>query len=290
MEAIGPLEDALRVTATGARTSEELYTGTAHWMPSGRMFGGQIVAQSLMAAQATIEDDRPVHSLHAYFLRPGDTNLPLTYSVDRIHDGRSFSTRRTQAYQDGVPVLSLIASFQRPDDSPGFTVAGPSGLPEPESLPTVRELLAGVPEVEATFWARERPFDLRYISEPVYLQVAPGSEPKQALWLRAKSRLPDDPAVHRAAIAYASDLSILEPILRGLGVPWAAPALRIASLDHALWFHQDARADEWLLYLQDASVAGSSRGLAHGQIFTQAGALVATVAQEGMVRVPRASS
>ena len=287
MSLIDDLVDALRLETTGARTSEDIFTGHSHWMPSGRIFGGQVVAQALVAAQHTIEPDRHVHSLHGYFLRPGDITKPLTFSVDRIHDGRSFSTRRTQAYQEGVPIFSLIASFQLPDDSPGYATTGPQGMPDPESLPSIAELTAGLPETAGTTWARERPFDIRHVNGPVYLRIEGERIPQQALWMRAISPLPADPQIHRAALAYASDLSILEPALRGLGVPWATPGLKMASLDHAMWFHRDAPADEWLLYAQDSPAAGSSRALCFGRFFARDGALVATVAQEGMIRLPR---
>lgn len=289
MSPIDALLTALTLSSTGARTSEDIFTGSSHWMPSGRVFGGQVVAQALVAAQHTIDDERPVHSLHGYFLRPGDITKPITFAVDRLHDGRSFSTRRTEAFQDGLPILSLISSFQRPDDSPGYAVEMPSRVVDPESLPTVHELLDGLPESEGAFWARERPFDIRHVNGSIYLNVDGERTPHQALWMRAIAPLPDDVLIHRAALAYASDLSILEPVLRGLGIPWATPNLRVASLDHAMWFHSDARADEWLLYAQESTAAGSGRGLSFGRFFTREGALVATVAQEGMVRVPRRS-
>ncbi|MFM6975179.1 MAG: acyl-CoA thioesterase [Agromyces sp.] len=287
MHHIQPLDVEVSVSTSGARTTEDVFTGEAHWMPIGRIFGGQVVAQALNAAQQTIEDDRPVHSLHGYFLRPGDVTKPLTYSVDRIHDGRSFSTRRTQAYQDGVPIWSMISSFQRPDSAVGFQAEMPSGLPGPDELPTSADLFRGLPDTGDVNWARDRPVEIRHVNGPIYLSVEGRPMPHQAVWMRAKDALPDDPAIHRAALAYASDLSLLEPILRGLGVPWAAPGLKIASLDHAIWFHHDGRLDDWVLYTQEASVAGSSRGLAMGRFFSQDGRLLASVAQEGLVRVPR---
>lgn len=287
MHEIRSLDHEVSVTQTGARTTEDVFTAEAHWMPSGRIFGGQVVAQALNAAQHTLDDDRPVHSLHGYFLRPGDVNKPLTYSVDRIHDGRSFSTRRAQAYQDGVPIFSMIGSFQRPDASPGFQAEMPGNLPDPESLPSIEDLARGLPNSAELNWTRERPVDVRHVNGPIYLRIDGAPLPQQAVWLRAKSTLPDDPAVHRAALAYASDLSILEPVLRGLGVPWATPGLKIASLDHAMWFHRDGRADEWVLYAQDSPSAGSSRGLSFGRLFSRDGTLMASVAQEGLVRLPR---
>lgn len=287
MHQIQSLDAEVAAQPTGARTTEDVFVGEPHWMPGGRIFGGQVVGQALNAAEQTIDDERPAHSLHAYFLRPGDVNKPVTYSVDRIHDGRSFSTRRTQAYQDGVPILSLIASFQRPDDSPGFQTEMPAGIPEPETLPSTADLFRNFPDSGEVSWARDRPVDIRHINGPIYIAVDGRPTPHQAVWMRAKQPLPNDPAVQRAALAYASDLSLLEPIMRGLGVPWAAPGLKIASLDHAIWFHRDGKIDDWVLYTQDAPSAGSSRGLAFGSFFSRDGQLIASVAQEGMVRLPR---
>jgi acyl-CoA thioesterase-2 len=277
---------ALDLTDTGARTSEDIFTGISQWQPQGRVFGGQVLAQSLVAAMRTIGDDRFVHSMHGYFLRPGDVDQPITFSVDRIHDGRSFSTRRTQAYQNGLPILSMIASFQSIDEGLEHQVTMPSDLPEPESLPSAAETLSGVDHPIAEAWANGRAFDMRHVPSPVYFSVEGEHVPHQAVWLKAKAALPDDENLHRAALAYASDYSILEPIMRGHGVAWATPGLKAASLDHAMWFHRFGRVDEWLLYVQESPTAGGGRGLSLGRIFSRDGALLASVAQEGMVRVP----
>jgi acyl-CoA thioesterase II len=276
----------LDLTDTGARTSEDIFTGPSQWMPHGRIFGGQALAQSLVAAQRTIDADRFVHSMHGYFLRPGDTTLPITFSVDRIHDGRSFSTRRTQAYQNGHPILSMIASFQERDEGLEHHEPMPVGIPDPDSLPSAGESLAGVDHPVANFWATQRAFDMRHIPSPIYFTVEGDRVPHQAVWLKAIGTLPDDPNLHRAALAYASDYSILEPILRAHGIPWATPGLKAASLDHAMWWHRDGRVDEWLLYVQESPNAIGGRGLSLGRIYTRDGVLLASVAQEGMVRVP----
>lgn len=278
---------ALDLTDTGARTNEDIFTGPSQWMPQGRVFGGQVLAQSLVAAQRTTDADRIVHSMHAYFLRPGNVNLPITFSVDRIHDGRSFSTRRTQAYQDGVPILSMIASFQDEDEGLEHQVDMPAGIPEPESLPSVADHLGEVDHEVAKFWANERPFDMRHVPSPIYLSVEGEHVAHQAVWLKTIGPLPDDPPLHRAALAYASDYSILEPILRRHGVAWATPGLRAASLDHAMWWHRPGRVDEWLLYVQDSPNSRGGRGLSFGRIYSRDGLLLASVAQEGMVRVRR---
>jgi acyl-CoA thioesterase-2 len=285
-----PIEGLLRtlqLTDTGARTTEDIFTGPSQWMPTGRVFGGQVLAQSLVAATHTVDDERQLHSMHGYFLRPGDATQPITFSVDRIHDGRSFSTRRTQAFQHGVPILSLIASFQTEDEGLEHQAAEmPAELPDPESLPSTADVLGGIDHEVAKYWASERAFDVRHIPSPVYLRVEGERDPRQAVWMRAFGQLPDDPNLHRAALAYASDYSILEPVLRAHGVAWATPGLKIASLDHAMWWHRDARADEWLLFTQESPAARGGRGLSLGRIYTADGTLVASVAQEGMVRVP----
>jgi len=283
---VSGLLSALDLTDTGARTSEDIFTGQSQPQPLGRVFGGQVLAQSLVAAIRTIAEDRVVHSMHGYFLRPGDATQPITFSVDRIHDGRSFSTRRTQAYQNGLPILSMIASFQVLDEGLDHQVAMPTDLPDPESLPSAAETLAGIDHPVAADWAHGRAFDMRHVPSPIYFTVEGAHVPHQAVWLKAKSRLPDDENLHRAALAYASDYSILESIMRGHGIPWALPGLKAASLDHAMWFHRFARVDEWLLYVQESPNAVGGRGLSLGRIYSRDGVLIASVAQEGMVRVP----
>jgi acyl-CoA thioesterase-2 len=285
-----PLDDlllALDLTDTNARTNEDIFIGRSQWSALGRVFGGQVLAQSLVAAQRTLAEDRIIHSLHGYFLRPGNIELPITFSVDRIHDGRSFSTRRTQAYQSGLPILSMIASFQDSDSGLEHQVEMPTDLPQPEDLPTAAEVLAGVEHPIAKQWAMGRPFDMRHVPSPVFLSVDGPLVAHQAVWFTATGRLPDDPNLHRAALAYASDYSILEPIFRRHGVAWSTPGLKAASLDHAMWFHRFGRVDEWMLYVQESPNATGGRGLSLGRIFTRDGLLLASVAQEGMVRVPR---
>jgi acyl-CoA thioesterase-2 len=277
---------ALDLTDTGARTSEDIFTGPSQWMPGGRIYGGQVLAQSLVAANRTIASDRFVHSMHGYFLRPGDVEKPITFSVDRIHDGRSFSTRRTQAYQEGVPILSMIASFQDVDAGPEHQAEMPADLPDPEALPSTADVLAGIDHPVAQFWATERAFDIRHVGSPIYLRVDGDRVPHQAVWMRAVGTLPDDPGLHRAAIAYASDHTILEPVLRRHGVAWVTPGLKVASLDHAMWWHRDGRADEWLLYAQESPNAIGGRGLSFGRVYDRSGRLLASIAQEGMIRVP----
>ncbi|MET0859978.1 MAG: acyl-CoA thioesterase II [Microbacterium sp.] len=275
----------LDLAASDARTSEDIFTGVSQAMPLGRVYGGQVLAQSIVAASRTLPADRVPHSMHGYFLRPGDAAKGITFSVDRIHDGRSFSTRRTQAFQEGVPIFSMIASFQ--DEDPGIEhqAAMPDGIPDPETLPDFEARLEGLHPMTKRMFL-ERPVDLRHVPSPIYLSVDGAAQPHQAVWMRTRRELPDDPAVHRAALAYLSDLTIQESILRAHGIAWARPGLKVASLDHAMWWHRFGRVDEWFLYVQESPSARGGRGLATGRIYSREGMLLASVAQEIMVRVP----
>ena len=257
-------------------------------MPTGRVFGGQQVGQALVAASNTVEPERRIHSMHGYFLRSGDMDLPITYSVDRLRDGKSFSTRRVQAYQNGEPLFSSIYSFHV--DEPGLEHQDslPDGIPEPESLPPLIDLMAVMEDDPAAqYWAKGRPFDMRHIEKSIYFYIEGEHVAHQAIWFKTIGPLPDDPILHNAALAYASDYSLLEPIYRRHGLAWSHPGLMVASLDHAMWFHRPTRVDEWLLYVQDSPNARGARGLSLGKIFNRQGELVATVAQEGLVRIPR---
>jgi acyl-CoA thioesterase II len=275
----------LDLASSDARTSEDIFTGVSQAMPLGRVYGGQVLAQSLVAASRTLPADRIPHSMHGYFLRPGDASKGITFSVDRIHDGRSFSTRRTQAFQEGVPIFSMIASFQDEDSGVEHQVAMPEDVPAPESLPDVEAELAELHPMTKRLFA-ELPVELRHVPSPIYVRAEGAAKPSQAVWMRTRRELPDDPAVHRAALAYLSDLTIQEAILRAHGVAWARPGLKVASLDHAMWWHRFGRVDEWILYVQESPSARGGRGLATGRIYSRGGLLLASVAQEIMIRVP----
>ena len=268
------------------RGSGNDFVGKSQWMPHGRVYGGQVLAQSLVAASRTVADGRVIHSLHGYFLRAGDITQSVNYSVDVLRDGRSFSTRRVQGFQNNEPIFSMIASFQDTDPGLDHQDAFPSDIPDPETLPSAADLMGSNPHPVAQYWANARPFDMRHVGSPIYFSVQGEPVAHQAVWIKALGDLPDDPVIHRAALAYASDYTILESIYRRHGIAWSHPGLKSASLDHAMWFHREGRADQWLLYVQESPSAQGGRGLSLGRIFTRDGRLLATVAQEGMVRVP----
>jgi len=263
----------------------DVFEGASQPQPGGRVFGGQVLAQSLVAAQRTVDVERPVHSMHGYFLRAGDSTVPITFAVERLRDGRSFSARRVHALQFGRPILSMIASFQLP--ASGLDHAEPMpDVPPPDSLPSLGERLAEVDDDRIRFWQRHRPLDLRHVQPPIHVDVPEVLAREQAVWMRTYAELPADPALHAAVLAYASDYTLLEPVLRAHGVTWSRPGLRVASLDHAMWWHRPVRADEWLLYVQASPSASGARGLSLGRIYAADGTLAASVGQEGMIRVP----
>jgi acyl-CoA thioesterase-2 len=272
--------------ADGAKTDEDIFVGSSQHEPRKRVFGGQVLGQSLVAAARTVPADRLMHSMHGYFLRPGDTEVPITFGVERLRDGRSFSARRTHAYQNGVPILSLIASFQVPDEGLDHQEPMPEGVPDPESLPTTAELLSSFDHPVAKALSYYRPMDIRHVDQPVYFQADPGRTARNAVWMKTFGPLPDGENLHRAALAYATDYTILESVLRRHGVSWATPGMSVASLDHAMWWHRPVRVDEWMLYVQESPSASGARGLSTGRIFNRAGQLVASIAQEGMIRLP----
>jgi acyl-CoA thioesterase-2 len=276
----------LELTAEGTDDrGQDVFTAPSQPQPHGRVFGGQVLGQTVVAAGRTVDEGRPVHSMHGYFLRPGDPDQHITFTVERLRDGRSFSARRVHAIQSGQPILSMIASFQH--DDPGLEHQDDMpDVPDPESLPTTGDLLGHIDHPVARYWAYNRPIDVRHVQTPLYLQAGGERVARQAVWMRAVAPLPDDPLLHRAVLGYASDFTLLESVLRRHGLTWAMPGLKAASLDHAMWWHRPARADEWILYVQASPSASGARGLGIGRMFTQDGRLVASVAQEGMLRVP----
>ncbi len=252
-----------------------------------RVFGGQVVAQALLAATITVEQ-RPVHSLHGYFLRPGDPARAILYEVDPHRDGKSFTTRGVLARQGDEIIFSMIASFHRPE--PGFDHQAPMpDVAPPEALPDEASLAAShgdrMPSSMRSYLSRVRPVEIRPADPEAFLKPQAGRPACANLWLRVRARLPDDPAVHCAALAYASDISIIATALVPHGRTLYDPELMMASLDHALWFHRPFRADQWLLYSQDSPSASAARGFNRGLIFDRTGILVASVAQEGLMRI-----
>ena len=249
-----------------------------------RVFGGQVAGQALVAAGRTVPPDRPVHSLQAYFIRPGDPAVPIVYLVDRVRDGRSFTTRRVSAVQHGETIFTLSASFHHPEPGPEHADPMPD-VPPPEAVERnsdrLARLLGDVPPQ-----VLQSPIDLRSIG-PMSAEAA--RDPalrttRNLIWLRVDGDLPDDPLLHVCLMTYASDMTLLDSVLLGHGLSWLDGRTSGASLDHAMWFHRPFRADRWLLYAQDSPVASGARGLAHREVFTAGGELVVSVMQEGLIR------
>ena len=250
-----------------------------------RVFGGQVIAQALYAACKTVEERQP-HSLHAYFLLPGDPETPIVYEVDRLRDGRSFTTRRVLAIQKGEAIFAMSASFQV--DEPGYEHQMPMPkVPMPEELPDREEMASSIlphmPDAVQAYYQRKRPIEIRPVELERY-RTGGKMEPKFNVWIRAMEPLPDEPALHRSVLAYASDLMLLDSSLIAHGTTVFDQKIQGASLDHALWFHRPFRADDWLLYAQDSPSTSGARGFSRGLVFDRQGNLVASVAQEGLIR------
>ena len=252
-----------------------------------RVFGGQVAGQALVAAGRTTDRDRPVHSLHSYFLRPGTPGVPIVYEVERVRDGRSFTTRRVVAVQRGRPIFTLTASFHLPEPGFGHQVPMPQ-VPPPEELPElvdeIRAHLGSLPEPLERM-VRRQAFDIRYVERLRWdASELENVEPRSEVWMRAIGALGDDPLVHTCALTYASDMTLLDAVRLPIEPLWGPRGFDMASLDHAMWFHRPFRADEWFLYQQESPVATGARGLARGQIFDREGNLLVSVMQEGLFR------
>jgi acyl-CoA thioesterase-2 len=253
-----------------------------------RVFGGQVAGQALVAAGRTVPSDRPVHSLHAYFIRPGDPAVPIVYTVDRVRDGRSFTTRRVTAIQHGKVIFTLSASFHHDEPGPEYSAPMPEA-PPPESVPPTGERLEKLFGVRAHESFLDTPIDLRFagpLSHEVFLDPSLRTD-RSLVWLRADGDLPDDPLLHVCLMTYVSDMTLLDSVLIRHGLSWADGHTTGASLDHAMWFHRPFRVDRWLLYAQESPAAAGARGLARGEVFTQDGTLVVSVMQEGLIRTRR---
>jgi acyl-CoA thioesterase-2 len=267
---------------------QNLFRGRSPQNGWQRVFGGQVVGQALVAADRTVDmEDRLPHSMHAYFLLAGDPKVPIIYDVERIRDGGSFTTRRVKAIQHGQPIFTMSVSFHKHETGMEHQIAMPD-VPDPDTLPSEAELkarlLPNLPEVMRTYWERDRPIELRPVDISRYIGGGKATEPSQYIWIKANGTLPDDIRLHQCVLAYASDFSLLDTALVPHGRVLFDPSLMLASLDHAVWFHRPFRADEWLLYVQESPSAQAARGFCRGSIFTRTGSLVASVAQEGMIR------
>jgi acyl-CoA thioesterase II len=277
------LDDLVRLLDLEA-IEVNLFRGVSPDENRQRVFGGQVAGQALVAATRTVESGRHVHSLHAYFLRPGDPTVPILYEVDRIRDGKSFTTRRVVAIQHGRAIFNLQASFHVTEGGLEYQSAMPADTPRPESLPDFKTRMAPYKEKMGEWYDRPRPIDLRHVDGDPFSRLGNPSE-GQRVWMRADGTLPDDPTLHACIVTYASDMTLLDTTVLPLGLSWETPGMQMASLDHAMWFHRPFRADDWLLYDQRPVSTGGARGLATGNIFTSDGTLAISVVQEGLVRV-----
>ncbi len=260
-----------------------LFRGISPDIDLQRVFGGQVAGQALIAAARTVDDDRQVHSLHAYFLRPGDPIVPILYEVDRLRDGRSFTTRRVVAIQHGRPIFNLSASFHIQESGFNHQIDDIGPVTDPETLPDFTTRWAPWADSLGPWYHRPKPIDTRYVdwNPPDRREPLP---PRHRVWLRADGKLPDDQVLHACVVTYASDMTLLDTTLLPHGGSFMNERLQMASLDHAMWFHRPFRADEWLLYVQDTPSASGALGVARGLIYDRAGHLVASVVQEGLIR------
>jgi acyl-CoA thioesterase II len=272
------------------KIEEDIFRGVSPDVRVQRVFGGQVAGQALVAAGRTVPSDRPVHSLHAYFIRPGDPSVPLIYIVDRVRDGRSFTTRRVSAIQHGKTIFTLSASFHLSEPGPVHADPMPD-VPPPEAIERTSDRLARFFSGDTAREIGDNPVDLRSVGP---LSIEAERDPslrttRNMVWLRVNGDLPDDPLLHVCLMTYASDMTLLDPVLLGHGLSWMDGRTTGASLDHAMWFHRPFRADRWLLYAQESPVAYGALGLARGEVFTQEGDLVVSVVQEGLIRVAELS-
>ena len=266
---------------------QNIFRGVSPNVSVQRVFGGQVAGQALVAATRTVDAARSVHSLHSYFIRPGDPAVPILYLVERVRDGRSFSVRRVLAIQHGQPIFTLSASFQLGQDGIDHQQLMPE-VPDPDELPTLAERLDGFDELRSFLDRVPQAFDIRYVDDPPWVQrgLGPREHQPHRIWMKADGVLPDDPTLHVCVITFASDLNLLESVLIHHGMSARLDPITMASLDHAMWFHRRFRADEWFLYESSSPSASGGRGLAIGRFFARDGRLVVSVAQEGMVRLP----
>lgn len=284
-----PASEALQrllQTLTLEPLEDNLFRGPVAGTGWQRVYGGQVLGQAVMAAAATVGADRPIHSLHGYFLLAGDPDHPIVYDVERIRDGGSFATRRVKALQHSRAIFSMSTSFHKQEDGYEHQSAMPD-VPPPESLPSAKNLIHGMmaslPQNMQAYWNREHPIDVRIVDPSRYTSRKPRPA-VQTVWLKTNGGLPDIPHVHQAVLAYASDFTLLDTALVAHGKLLFDNDIQLASLDHAMWFHRSFRADDWLLYAQDSPTSSGARGFCRGVIFDRAGRLVASTVQEGLMR------
>lgn len=285
---------ALTLTPAEPEHFDLAFTAVTQPCPWPKAYGGDLVAQAAAAAMRSVTDGKVLHSAHSYFLRPADIGAAVRYEVEVLRDGRGYSTRQVRGYQNGKPLYVCLANFAAGEPGGVFEAELTGDVPDPQDVPSSADYLAdrsggSMTEDSKAYWSGGRGFDMRHVPGPVYLEVDGGRAPHQAVWIKPFDPLRpveglDDAQRDLAALAYVCDYTILEPVLRALGLPWAEPGLVTASLDHSMWFHRPARLDDWLLYLQDAASAEAGRGLGTGRFFTRDHRHLATVAQEGMIR------
>ncbi|WP_114854964.1 acyl-CoA thioesterase II [Brachybacterium sp. YJGR34] len=293
--ALVDLLDLREIEPVGDAPAVAAYEGDSSPQPGGHVFGGQVMGQAVTAVGRTVPPGRRIHSMYSYFLAPGDPHHPIRFQVDALRDGGSFSVRRVLAIQPDDreeggerTILAMTASFQEEQEGLEHQERAPEA-PDPEGLPTTAQALAGIDHPVARYWATQRPIDIRHVTDPIYLQPDAAGGESQMVWMRALAPIQAEPLAHDAILAFASDYTPFEPILRRQGLSWITPGLRMATINHAIWWHQHVDANEWLLYVQRSPSASGGRGLTHGQMFDRAGNLVATVTQEGMIRVKPAA-
>lgn len=291
-ETAGTFLRAVELTEVSAAVDQvRSFEAVTQYVPWPKAYGGDMVAQGMAAMMRTVENDRSIHSSHSYFMRPVDIGATVRYDVELLRDGRGYSTRQVRGIQSDKVVYLATGSFQVPADEDHYAAPAPATVTEvdPEQLPSSAEALVGHDDAAARYWATGRSFDLRHVEGPVYRGDVEVQHPHQAVWIRAFDALSDvgdvsEADLHRLGLAYVCDYTILESLLRQRGLAWGSEGLVTASLDHSIWFHRPGRIDDWFLYVQEAVSAQSQRGLATGNFYTRDGELLATVAQEGMIR------
>ncbi|MCT1558461.1 acyl-CoA thioesterase II [Helcobacillus massiliensis] len=260
------------------------FEGDSHPHPGGHVFGGQVMGQAVMAVGRTVPEGRHIHSMFSYFLRPGDPSVPIRFEVDSLRDGRSFSVRRVLAIQHEKTILAMTASFQEEQD--GLEHAEPMPeAPDPETLPTTADHLRDIDHPVAQYWATQRPIDIRHVERPIYLAPDESGRSQQMVWMKVLAPVEADQLTHDAILSFASDYTPFEPILRRQGLAWTTPGIRAATINHAIWWHSRPDVNEWMLFVQRSPSAAGGRGLTEGLLYRRSGELIATVTQEGMIRI-----